>query len=205
MTATALFSKPARDEQTAIARALARWGAYDALAESTFLIKGGSSRVVCMVSPELAQHVLKLQPGAAGLGIGELGKRHFIPTVAGADLFARAAQGGAGKYYVAVNENAEKLVLYGRNVMGGSMLRAAADLDENELVILVNGRGEAIGVGRTRFAGRALFQKERITITTVADAGRYLRDEDESKAKMATRISAAEDKERERDGQERRP
>jgi 60S ribosome subunit biogenesis protein NIP7 len=189
-TAAALFSKPSREEQTAIARALARWGAYDALSGSTFLVKGG--RAVCMVSPELERHVLKMQPGAAGLEIGELGKRRFTPTVAGADLFTRVSQGGsAGKYYVAVNENAEKLVLYGRDVMGGSILRAAADLDENELVILVNERGEAIGVGRTRFAGRSLLQRERITITTVADAGRYLRDEDESKAKMTRRSGAA--------------
>lgn len=195
---TAAFRRPTRQEQTAVARALGRWGAYDALAGSTFLVK--DEKTVCMLSPELERHVLKLQPDVAGLEIGELGKRTFAPTMAGADLFARAAGAGGAKddddgdgsssrrkYYVSVSENAEKLVLYGRDVMGDSILRAWEGLGENELVILTNEKGEAIGVGRTRFAGRSslLRQKGRITITTLADAGGYLRDEDESRVKMA--------------------
>lgn len=194
---TAAFRRPTRQEQTAVARALGRWEAHDALAGSTFLIK--NEKTVCMVSPELERHVLKLQPDAAGLEIGELGKRAFAPTMAGADLFARAAGTGGDddnnnssrtKYYVSVSENAEKLVLYGRDVMGDSILRAWEGLGENEIVILTNERGEAIGVGRTRFAGRPslLRQKGRITITTLADAGGYLRNEDESRAKMAVHV-----------------
>jgi len=50
-------------------------------------------------------------------------------------------------------------------------------LDENELVIILNSRLEAIGIGRTRFAGKSLLNKGKITITTVSDAGYYLRDE----------------------------
>ena len=86
-----------------------------------------------------------------------------------------------------VGDNAEKLVLYGRDVMGDSIIEAAPDLDENELVIMTNLRDEAIGIGRTRFAGKSLLQEGRITITTLADAGRYLRDEDESRTKMVRR------------------
>ena len=81
-------------------------------------------------------------------------KKQFSPSVAGADLFARCVK--RNKFYVTVNENAEKLVLYGRDVMGESIADASDTLDENELVIILNSRHEAIGVGRTRFAGKAL-------------------------------------------------
>jgi 60S ribosome subunit biogenesis protein NIP7 len=93
----------------------------------------------------------------------------------GADLFARVTNNG--RFYITVSENAEKLVLYGRDIMGDSIISASDDLDENELVIVLNGKRDAIGVGRTRFAGKSLFQKERITVTTLLDAGLYLREE----------------------------
>lgn len=177
------YRRPTREEATAINRALDRWGAYEALKGGTFLVRDGRPKKVCIVSPGLAEQVIALQPYSAGLEIGEMGKQ-FVPTLAGAGLFARS---GKSRFQVQVGENAEKLVLYGRDVMGDSILYAARDLDENELVVITNQKGEAIGIGRTRFAGKSLFQKGRITITTLADAGRYLRDEDESRSKMARR------------------
>ena len=50
-------------------------------------------------------------------------------------------------------------------------------LGENELVIVLNTASEAIAVGRTRFASKSLFQRGRVTVTTIADAGYYLREE----------------------------
>jgi ribosome biogenesis protein Nip4 len=51
-------------------------------------------------------------------------------------------------------------------------------LHQNELVIVLNTRFEAIGIGRrTRFAGRMLFDKSRVTVPNIADAGYYLREE----------------------------
>jgi 60S ribosome subunit biogenesis protein NIP7 len=175
---------PTRDERTAINRALDRWGAFNALSGGTFLIKEeGKAKTVCLASPQAGESAVSLQPRYAGLPIGELAKQ-FLPTLAGADLFARS--GGSGRYYVSVKENAEQLVLYGRDVMGESIVRAEGDLDENELVIITNRGGEAIGIGRTRFTGKGILQNGRVTITTVADAGRYLRDEGgERQAKMA--------------------
>jgi ribosome biogenesis protein Nip4 len=61
--------------------------------------------------------------------------------------------------------------------MGESIEAASDALDENELVIVLNAAFEAIAVGRTRFAGRSLFQKGRVTVSTIADAGYYLREE----------------------------
>ncbi|AIC14331.1 PUA domain-containing protein [Nitrososphaera viennensis] len=169
------FRELTRQEQTLVNRALDLWGVFDALKGKTFLVD--SSSKVYLMSPELASVVIKVQPDVAGLAIGSLGKKkQFTPTLAGANLFARA--GGKGKKcYVRVGENAEKLVLYGRDVMGDSVIEASPELGENELVIILNARGEAIGIGRTRFSGKSILQKGRVAITTLADAGSYLRDE----------------------------
>ncbi|MEM2140749.1 PUA domain-containing protein [Nitrososphaera sp.] len=179
-----MHRNPARDERTMINRALALWGVFDALKDAAFVIReDGKSRQACLVTPELEAAVAGLEPLYCGLAVGDLAK-HFSPTMEGADLFARLS--GGGKYYVAVGENAEKLVLYGRDVMGDSVTNAASDIGENELVIITNRAGEAIGVGRTRFAGKLMTQKGKITVTTLKDAGRYLREEDgERQAKMS--------------------
>jgi 60S ribosome subunit biogenesis protein NIP7 len=115
-----------------------------------------------------------MDPYSAGLAIGEL-KKQFIPSIAGADLFAR--YGERNRYYIVVGKKAENLVLYGRYIMGESIVAASDALDENEEVIVLNTAFEAIAVGRTRFAGRSLFQKGRVTVSTIADAGYYLREE----------------------------
>jgi 60S ribosome subunit biogenesis protein NIP7 len=187
-----MYRPPTRSERTLINRALDRWGAFDALQASAFLIK--DDRVACLVTPQVEKRAAELDPFSAGLAIGEVGKQQFSPSLAGADLFARVAGSSINKnkFYVSVNENAEQLVLYGRDVMGDSITDARTDLGENELVIITNRAGEAIGIGRTRFSGRGLLQKGRITITTLADAGRYLRDEGgggsaERQAKMVSR------------------
>jgi predicted RNA-binding protein (TIGR00451 family) len=168
-----MYRKPTREETTLINRALGRWGAFEFFKGRPLMIRENGNKTVCLVSDE-PEAIAQMQPYLAGLEIGEL-KKQFVPSMAGADLFARS--GKRNEFYITVNENAEKLVLYGRDVMGDSITEAHDTLDENELVIILNGRHEAIGIGRTRFAGRSLLQKGKITVTTVADAGYYLREE----------------------------
>jgi predicted RNA-binding protein (TIGR00451 family) len=165
--------EPTRDERTTLSRAFDRWGVFDLLKEKAILISDGDPRQVHLLSAAAEHAALSFDALHAGLVIGTL-RKSFMPTLAGADLFARDA---ANEYYVTVGENAEQLVLYGRDVMGDSIASVSEGLDENELVIILNTRREAIAVGRTRFAGKAILQKGRITITTLADAGQYLRDE----------------------------
>jgi ribosome biogenesis protein Nip4 len=168
-----MYRKPTREETTLMNRALGRWGAFEFFKGKSLMIQENGGKTVCLVPSEL-ETIMQMQPYLAGLAIGEL-KKQFVPSMAGADLFARA--GKRNEFYITVNENAEKLVLYGRDVMGESIVEASGMLDENELVIILNNRFEAIGIGRTRFAGRSLLQKGRVTVTTVADAGYYLREE----------------------------
>ncbi|HKH86265.1 MAG TPA: NIP7 N-terminal domain-related protein [Nitrososphaera sp.] len=169
--------QPAREERTQINRALDRWGAFEFFKHKPLIIQevGTKKKIVCLVTGGIEKAIQVMEdPYSAGLAIGEL-KKQFIPSIAGADLFAR--YGKRNKYYITVGEKAENLVLYGRDIMGESIEAASDALDENELVIVLNTAFEAIAVGRTRFAGRSLFQKGRVTVSTIADAGYYLREE----------------------------
>ena len=169
--------QPAREERTQINRALDRWGAFEFFEHKPLIIQevGTKKKIVCLVTGGIEKAIQVMEdPYSAGLAIGEL-KKQFIPSIAGADLFAR--YGKRNKYYITVGEKAENLVLYGRDIMGESIEAASDALDENELVIVLNTAFEAIAVGRTRFAGRSLFQKGRVTVSTIADAGYYLREE----------------------------
>jgi ribosome biogenesis protein Nip4 len=169
--------QPAREERTQINRALDRWGAFEFFKHKPLIIQevGTKKKIVCLVTGSIEKAIQVMEdPYSAGLAIGEL-KKQFIPSIAGADLFAR--YGERNKYYITVGEKAENLVLYGRDIMGESIEAASDALDENELVIVLNTALEAIAVGRTRFAGRSLFQKGRVTVSTIADAGYYLREE----------------------------
>lgn len=169
--------QPAREERTQINRALDRWGAFEFFKHKPLIIQevGTKKKIVCLVTGDIEKAIQVMEdPYSAGLAIGEL-KKQFIPSIAGADLFAR--YGERNKYYITVGEKAENLVVYGRDIMGESIEDASDALDENELVIVLNTAFEAIAVGRTRFAGRSLFQKGRVTVSTIADAGYYLREE----------------------------
>lgn len=167
--------EPAKDEKTQIYRALNKWGVFEYFRYKPLIIqKIDKIKLVCVVTYALQEAVTITDPYHAGLAIGQL-RKQFMPSIAGADLFARHAK--KNKYYIVVNERAENLALYGRDVMGESIVEASESLHQNELVILLNRRFEAIAIGRTRFGGKLLFQTGKATISNLADAGFYLRKE----------------------------
>ena len=168
-----------KNERTKINRALDRWGAFEFFKDKSLLVteKYDTKKVlVWLVSNAIEKKLMipMTHSYSLGLAIGEL-RNEFVPTIAGADLFAR--YGKRNKFYVVLNEKAEKLVLYGRDIMGESVVEASTALAENELVILLNSSFDALGIGRTRFSGNSLLEKGRVTITTITDAGYYLREE----------------------------
>ena len=96
----------------------------------------------------------------------------------GADLIARTSK----KFpHVIVNETAEKLILYSRDVLGQSIVQTSGMFKENEIVILLNTRNEPIGIGRTKVTGASLTCHGKGTVVTLLDAGYYLRSEGKSK------------------------
>ena len=155
-----IYCKPARNERTKINRALDRWGAFEFFKDKELMVQKDNKKkvVLCLVTDTIEEVMVQMMhPYSLGLAIGEL-KKQFIPSIAGADLFAR--YGERNKFYIIVSDKAEKLVLYGRDIMGESIVEASDALVENELIIVLNTMFEAIAVGRTRFNGRSLFQAE---------------------------------------------
>lgn len=170
-----MFRKACRQELTILRRAFNKWGVFDLFIDKTILIKEEhhKTRKVYVLSSELEVIILSRQPDYAGLKIGEL-KKNFLPSMEGADLIARASK----KFpHIIVDEIAERLVLYGRSVLGQSIVGGTENLNENEIILLLNRNREPIGIGRTKYSGKYLFQIDTDTVTTLVDAGHYLRSE----------------------------
>ncbi len=168
-----MFRKASRQELTVLRRAFDRWGIFGFFKEKSLLIKYNGVREVYFLSTALERIVSVQQPMHAGLMVGEL-KKSFLPSMQGADIIARMSK----KFpYIIVNEVAEKIILYGRNVLGQSILEMAENLEENEIVLLLNINKEPIGIGRTKFSGYSLLQENKSTVDTLVDAGYYLRSE----------------------------
>lgn len=178
------WKKPNRQQMTILRRAFAKWSVFEFFEQNkmAILIKDlGGKKAVCISSSQVEPIVLSSAPYSAGMVIGELKKKKFSLNLQGAELFARINrdQGNAFQFpHVVVSEDAEKLVLYGRDIFGSSIVRATSGLNENQVVIILNARGEAIGIGRTRFSGDVL-QRNGVAVTTLIDAGHYLRGENQ--------------------------
>lgn len=170
-----MFRKACRQELTILRRAFNKWGVFDFFMEKSLLIKEErhKSRKVYLLSSGLEVITLSRQPDYAGLKIGEL-KKNFLPSMEGADLIARVSK----KFpHIIVDEIAERLILYGRSVLGQSIVGGTENLNENEVILLLNDNREPIGIGRTKFSGKRLFQIDIDTVNTLVDAGHYLRSE----------------------------
>jgi 60S ribosome subunit biogenesis protein NIP7 len=173
-----VIRRPSREELTSIRRSFDRWGIFEIMKDRSFLInedKFHKKKEVCMLSKASEKIVLDLQPNYVGLIIGNF-KKKFKPSLAGADIIARYSKGFA---YIIVDDHAEKLVLYGRDILGASIIEASKNLQQNQLIIILNRKREAIGVGQTKFSGSCLLKKQQITVSTLLDAGIYLRGQDD--------------------------
>ena len=92
----------------------------------------------------------------------------------GADLISKVSKQFP---YIIVNETAEKSILYGKNVYSRSIISTSGAINENQVVIILNQKQEAIAIGKTRFGINFLLQNDKIAVTTMTDAGLYLRSE----------------------------
>ena len=77
------------------------------------------------------------------------------------------------KQTVRVSEKATRLWLYGRNILGISVERYSHGLGRGDGCIVVNPRGEALGIGQV-VGG---FKGKGEAVEAVHDLGQYLRDQ----------------------------
>ena len=84
-----------------------------------------------------------------------------------------------GKRIVRINEKAEQLFLYGRDVFSSSIVSHTNDFDEGDYVMVCNDKGEALGVGQAMAPAQIINELgDFIAVKNLMDLGWYLRHEE---------------------------
>lgn len=158
------------------------WGLFDYVIDKEILlcerkVKGCKIKEVYLTTKDNFKVISKdASLSHIGMLIGHLKRRNFVPSMAGADLIARV---GVKFPFVIVNQTAEALVLYGRDIMLGSILGYGNLSKNNAILIILNENRVPIGLGITTVStGKNTHTSDkRIVIKTIVDAGHYLRNE----------------------------
>jgi 60S ribosome subunit biogenesis protein NIP7 len=120
---------------------------------------------------------IKLQPMNSGLIIGKVRNKKFLPNVNFAELILRNNPKLNYPYVILENKGAN-LVLYGRDIMGNSIIDFFREIKENQILIILNQTKEVIGIGRSKYNNNLITQKDKITIDNIQDIGtHYLKKE----------------------------
>jgi 60S ribosome subunit biogenesis protein NIP7 len=160
-------------ERTVVRRSLDSWGAFLIAERFKILVKASGKDIeVFLVTPQTFHFAILHQPHAAGIHLGTLRRRGLRLGLQGAVMVARESD----IRVVRVNEKSEALFLYGRDIFGESVLESKPGLKQNEICIVGNERGEALGLGKLLVPGHRLTEP-RFVVENVSDLGRYLRDE----------------------------
>jgi ribosome biogenesis protein Nip4 len=126
---------------------------------------------------EQKELTIKLQPMHSGIIIGQVRNKKFLPNLNFAELVVNYNPRLNYPYVVLENKGAN-LALYGRDIMGNSILDFFHEIKENQILIIFNQKKEVIGIGRSRFNNNLITQLDKITIDNVQDIGtHYLKDE----------------------------
>lgn len=116
--------------------------------------------------------ISSLKPILLGLQIGVLLKKKFVPNLNFAELVTKYNK-DLDYPHVIVQDDVANLVIYGRDIMGNSIVSHHNEIKENQIIIILNKKLEAIGIGRSRFYGKAITQSNKITIDNLQDIGTY--------------------------------
>ena len=120
---------------------------------------------------------VKLQPINSGLIIGKIRNKKFLPNINFAELIVSNNPKLNYPHVILENKGAN-LVLYGRDIMGNSIIDFFKEIKENQLLIILNQNKEVIGIGRSRYNNNLITQNDKITIDNVQDIGtHYLKNE----------------------------
>jgi ribosome biogenesis protein Nip4 len=126
---------------------------------------------------EQKELTIKLQPIHSGIIIGEVKNKKFLPNLNFAELVVNYNP-RLNYPYVILERKGANLALYGRDIMGNSILDFFHEIKENHILIIFNQKKEVIGIGRSRFNNNLITQINKITIDNVQDIGtHYLKDE----------------------------
>lgn len=134
-----------------------------ALSGKTILVSARGEVYVANRDASRTLQKMKKEPYCVGLLIGRIRKGRFALGLEGASLLAPHAR---KKVYV--NDEAEQLILYGRDAFHKSILRFERSLKREDGCLITNKRGEALAIGK--------FKGGKIFVENVIDRGWYLRE-----------------------------
>lgn len=137
----------------------------------------GISEVFVCSSRDQKELTIRLQPIYSGIAIGSIKGKKFTPGLNFAELIVN--HNPKLNYPYAVLENkASNLYIYGRDIMGNSIVDFFNEIKENQILIILNQKKEVLGIGRLRFNGNLITQNDKIVIDNVQDIGtHYLKGE----------------------------
>jgi ribosome biogenesis protein Nip4 len=122
----------------------------------------------------LEQLIFYTHTYTSGLFLGSIKLKKFYPSF---PFLYFVSKFGINYPYILLNDKAEILFLYGRDVLGDSIIGFSSELKENCLVIILNKNKEPLGIGRTRFSDNTINEKGKITVSNLMDLGVYHRNE----------------------------
>jgi 60S ribosome subunit biogenesis protein NIP7 len=115
---------------------------------------------------------IKLQPLHTGIMIGQIKNKKFIPNLNFAEIII-TYNPTLNYPYAILEDKGANLVLYGRDIMGKSILEYYNQIKENQLLIILDQKKEVIGIGRSRYDNKLITQMDKITIDNIQDIGTH--------------------------------
>ncbi|GIU71664.1 MAG: hypothetical protein KatS3mg003_1143 [Candidatus Nitrosocaldaceae archaeon] len=162
-----MFRELNRREKTKLNSLFSYWNVFDYFRDKEFLIR---DKEVFMIN-DYKEFILKNNPLAAGIKVCDLRKHaHLSLTIL--QLFVDI---GCSKR-IRINDHAEQLFLYGRDIFGSSIIEHTNDFKANDEVIITNKYDDALGLGRARYNPDNIME-DKVTVTNIKDLGIYLREE----------------------------
>ena len=133
---------------------------------------------------EQKEMAIKMQPLHTGIMIGQIKNKKFIPNLNFAEIIVKY-NSTLNYPYVILENKGSNLVLYGRDIMGKSVLEFNNQIKENQKLIILNQKKEVIGIGRSRYNNKLIVQTDKITVDNIQDIGtHYLKYENKHNLKI---------------------
>src|SRR3954454_2048508 len=133
---------------------------------------------------EQKEMAIKMQPLHTGIMIGQIKNKKFSPNLNFAEIIVKYNSTLNYPYVILENKGAN-LVLYGRDIMGKSILEFNNQIKENQILIILNQKKEVIGIGRSRYNNKLIDQTDKITVDNIQDIGtHYLKYENKHNLKI---------------------
>ncbi len=136
-----------------------------------WIVDRDGERTVTAASMDLAELPIEVLAGSdhIGLRIGTLEDDGFRMDLQAAVLLSEVSR----RQTVRVNEHAARLFLYGKQILGSSVLSHAQGVRYGDACIVVNPRWEALGIGEVI----GPFRGKGPAVDPIYDLGTYLRDQ----------------------------